>query len=238
MKEKRARKIGNNEISWLEKSRWILEQLNLSETGQDHITAGCFSFRLCLSSLVCDVITEMPFFSIFSIFFLIFIYFLLLFGDMVVLYEKYSRSKKKGKGKRRTPALWLQGVRSLSEPVKAPQSLGAFSRAHCSEFVLPEQGDKGLSCHSDQNMLWPQHLQWKSLFYSGSSCPQHHTKDPQGWKQKAVWPPTTQSQPADEEKLGINQMFCASWTDSLATEIHEGSASPGYLHSYSSGKGQ
>lgn len=73
MREKRARKIANNETSGLEKGRWILGHLNLSETGQSHITAGCLRqcFQLCLSSLLfCDVITEMPFRLNFFFFFL------------------------------------------------------------------------------------------------------------------------------------------------------------------------
>lgn len=37
MKEKRARKLVNNETSGLEKSRWILGHLNLPGTGQNHI---------------------------------------------------------------------------------------------------------------------------------------------------------------------------------------------------------
>lgn len=60
-KEKRARKITNNETSVLEKGRWILGHHSLSETGQNHITAGClrYCFQLPFCSLLfCSVIAE------------------------------------------------------------------------------------------------------------------------------------------------------------------------------------
>lgn len=98
------------------------------------------------------------------------------------------------------PAVWLETALLL----------GAFSRAHCSEFVEARWQRPGLS--QWPTILWPQHLQWWDLFHpcSSSNIIQRILMD--GDKRKLN---LSSHRVIQQMKKKINQMFPVSQVNSL-----------------------